>query len=859
MRIEDRKKLDRIDRQRNDFYYARIIVLDKDENPIQTIEGKLQPGSSVSINGSSNVRRTCNLTLIADEEKNDLTDIDNLLSANKKIRIYTGIYQNIDWGKDIIYYNNNIDASPKSVIPKAAREFGKIYINRNNTLYLKTIIIDGEEKKIIDKKSHRDFPAYYWDGYNFQKLESLYDYKNIIFWYPQGVYVITQPSLSNDASGCRISLSCQDKMCLLNGTMGGNLPASIIFDTYNQEIGKIFLEDGETLYPPVEDPNDYNIYYYNDQTFMYDKKYGWKTVDPNSIDDVIIHKNLIYDIIQTCVVNYGEEAINKVVINDVPREIKQIVRYQGSSPLYYNKRNNVFTFDESQVTDESIWQIFNYNDEIGYVWTDLIYPGNASEGNLATGIGDNVCTVLDKIVQLLGNFEYFYDIDGVFTFQEIKNYLNNSYNPLKDQNNMKPYYIDSNKSIDSADMKYNNLKIIGAENYQADYFGDQKSVYTFNENNELITAYANNPDYTNLKNDFHIWGKSQAGNVIHYHIAIKEIPQKVKNEDGTYSYPTHEVIFKKDDSNNYTGKIRMIQKEDFIGTYATVVNGALDIKNLDAVRVEGNALILNNQDPAVYKGIHVNENDSSLDLKTSGTLKQIVANDWRAELYLSGLEKIKKGDRPDKYEQELLDFFDTIYEWGYYQHPEETVKTEDDFVFEGRFKTDIVNTPNELNYFLDYLEPLDKLGGISVDDIGSKIYSYQQDKIIKLYNEEVPDLILINASWSNEYKDKILEQCTQEGQPFSNIEEGLFSTIAEGVVGYTAQETARNFLYQYTTYNESVTIQSLPIYYLDVNQRITVEDRKTGIFGDYIIKTLTLPLVPTSVMAISAVKAINRI
>ena len=37
-----------------------------------------------------------------------------------------------------------------------------------------------------------------------------------------------------------------------------------------------------------------------------------------------------------------------------------------------------------------------------------------------------LCTILDKIKNLLGNFEYYYDLDGNFIFQEVKNYLNNT-------------------------------------------------------------------------------------------------------------------------------------------------------------------------------------------------------------------------------------------------------------------------------------------------------------------------------------------------------------------------------------------------------------------------------------------------
>jgi hypothetical protein len=692
-----------------------------------------------------------------------------------------------------------------------------------------------------------------------------------------GVYVITQPSITRSTGeGCKISLACQDKMCLLNGTMGGNLPASVVFDEYDQEIGHLFINDSTETYPPVEDPNNYNIYHYNNKQYYYDYQYGWieiKNASDISSDGKVTIRTPIYDIIQTAVMNYGGEAMNRIIINDIPQEIKQITTYLGSLPLYYNPATKVFTFNESNVKEGETWHVFHYKDEIGYSWVPFVYPyanGNSSNGSaLTTSLGDNVCTVLDKIAQL-GNYEYFYDVDGNFVFQEIKNYLNNSYNPLKDQNNMKPYYIDNNKSVGSENIANNNIKIIGAENYEADYFGDQKSAYTFTEDNGLVISYSNNPDYSNIKNDFHIWGKNQNNNVLHYHLAIKEIPKKeYYDEEGILAYPEREVVFSRGEDHKFTGKIRMLQKEDFIGLYADVVNGGLDCKDNTVTYVTGNTLNIAQNSADIKNGINVsqtntrNENGQVISLnqiaiRTDGVVKKIRANDWRAELYLRGLQKIHDGERPDKYEQELLDFFDTIYEWGFYDTDKENPQ-DSDFKYSGRFKTDIVNTPNELNYFLDFLEPVGTLYGMSVDDIGSKIYSFQSDKTSKLYNDEVPDTMLINLEWSKEYQEKIRKDCTDQGQPFSNIDKSLYDSCATNIIGYTAQEKIREFLYQYTNYNESITIQSLPIYYLDVNQRITVEDAKTGIIGDYITKQITLPLVPNGTMNITAVKAINRI
>ena len=56
-----------------------------------------------------------------------------------------------------------------------------------------------------------------------------------------------------------------------------------------------------------------------------------------------------------------------------------------------------------------------YGQTAGYRLTDLIYPGD-----LIANIGESVVSVLDKIKNMLAEFEYFYDVDGRFIFQKKK-------------------------------------------------------------------------------------------------------------------------------------------------------------------------------------------------------------------------------------------------------------------------------------------------------------------------------------------------------------------------------------------------------------------------------------------------------
>jgi hypothetical protein len=53
-----------------------------------------------------------------------------------------------------------------------------------------------------------------------------------IIWFPLGLYIITNCSLSFGLDGANISLELKDKMVLLNGECGGTLPATTLLDTY---------------------------------------------------------------------------------------------------------------------------------------------------------------------------------------------------------------------------------------------------------------------------------------------------------------------------------------------------------------------------------------------------------------------------------------------------------------------------------------------------------------------------------------------------------------------------------------------------------------------------------------------------
>lgn len=373
--LTDSKFLSMLDEMRIKKHYAKITVLSfVDEKPLREIQGIATAGS-ITVNGQAALRRTISLTVSGVENENDINNIENIISINKKVKIEVGL-----------------------------------------------------ENPFENYKNYGD-----------------------IIWFPLGTYVINQATTSTTASSANISISGKDKMCMLDGTCGGTLPSAVTFH--------------ETQY---EDENG----------------------------DITIEQVPIFTIIKECVTHFGKEPEQNVIINDVDMTAKLSTKYVGQNPIWFSKDYKSFIISENAPEDENFLQHkFIYGQDVGYQETDFTYPGE-----LVFSAGDTVTSVLDKIIESLGNYEYFYDLDGHFVFQQKKNYLNYYYTPITQIN----------------------------DNYYIKAFSDSKYYYTFINAKDALSYY-NSPKYENIKNDFIVWGdKTNANGVtktIQYHLAIDEKPQ----------------------------------------------------------------------------------------------------------------------------------------------------------------------------------------------------------------------------------------------------------------------------------------------------------------------------------------------
>ena len=492
---------------------AKITILDMNEKPIAEIQGR-SLGGQVNITNSSSVRRTGNISFLPDERYSNLMDVNQLISLNKKIKIEIGYLNNTNRYNKIPttpsplpFYKDNFDILEWGQITEDPLSFTSW---GNNFLLM-------EEEEILQYQEEPYYP---------------------IFWFPLGIFGITGVSESTSSQGHTYSIDFQDKMAFLNGTCGGTFPAAISFDMdSDKEIkinsatrdssgqAKYILEETIT----IERGQVLNISGFADDSFngtwtIESFFSGGLTGDPLIIQTggaavaipiepaeakliLYARKLPIYDIIMQAVSHFGQEQKGNIIIEGVDLRAKNLLKWNGMGSLYitnsvgiYNGAAGVLT-----TTDPGANAVDSFvsGENIGYEFTNFTFPTD-----LIVEAGSTVADLLEKIKTTLGNYEYFYGIDGKLYFQEIKNYLNTSLSTKMIKDLAKDDYVVMNSNV-----------------YQ------KETVYNF-DNDELIISLNHTPNYNDIKNDFIIWGSRTLPTgeemPIRYHLAIDSKPVPVE-------------------------------------------------------------------------------------------------------------------------------------------------------------------------------------------------------------------------------------------------------------------------------------------------------------------------------------------
>ena len=783
--LYDKEFLLKLDKSKNKTIYARITALQFNESPIEYIEGRVT-GGSINIDGASAIRRTCSLTMVAQ----DFDYNDYYWGLNTKFKLEVGL-------------ENLVDST----------------------------------------------------------------YPDII-WFNQGIYLITSFNTSRSTNNFTISINGKDKMCLLNGEVSGSLESSVDFGAIEEEsadgvwtIRKIPIPEiirnavhvyaGEPYWNIViNDLDTYGLelleYRYNIPMYLYRR--------PNSIvfDNVIIENNSSVFYIEDGNGGYKDVKLKDLDYNHLDLLVDTLT---GSpTPQYvYDKVDNEYI--------PYVFAKIEYGQTAGYRVTDLTYAGD-----LIANIGESLTSVLDKIKNMLVEFEYFYDLDGRFVFQKKRSFINTLWTPIStdEQGN---YVVMENLMTASA------------------------TAYTFS-GGELITAFNNNPNLLNMRNDYSIWGQrtgvSGAAIPVHMRYAIDNKPKK-------YTQITVDDLESKLVIDNYNlkhGTILTGRSSSEVTTFTAeeydwreiVYQMALDyykyniLDDFELRLIKANPEYPTGQtgyepyyidmqgfwrqlyNPSLQGDIRKAEDDiKSLEQITIDLSKEIadlemriselnqkllddtISEDEYSEM-VENKEKLRiKRDRLGVTETNLASLNEQLEDLksdieNYYQDGDRKY-----------WNRDVFESPETINFWFDFLDTPGELQQFNVKTVGSRSKAINDSTVKSIYFRETPSVIFTNniseEDWLTGYKYIQVPEANMES---------MFTISAQGK---SAKNRLDELIYQHGYCIESATINAIPVYYLEPNTRIYLHDEETNLDGDYIISKITLPLSYDGTMSITATKA----
>lgn len=240
-------------------------------------------------------------------------------------------------------------------------------------------------------------------------------------------------------------------------------------------------------------------------------------------------------------------------------------------------------------------------------------------------------------------------------------------------------------------------------------------------------------------------------------------------------------------------------------------------------------------------------------IKTMPKITQVQSKDWRTTLYLQGLQADLQGTDSSYYYIELMNEWRKIYDITGSERRDKQIG----------FQDAVIECPTDMDFFLDFIDTTDRLNQYSVQNIGRRSKVIVDDSINCMFEPIVNDIVFIteNGYVNAEGKthDEQYQECVEKKQAFCQVPPEVYDALAVGGYYNGADIMIKDLLYQYTNFNENISINCMPIYYLEPNSRITVQSEEAGISDDFIIKSISIPLDNSGTMTISANRAATKI
>lgn len=906
--------------------FARITALSFNEQPLEFIEGKVT-GGSINVDGNSAVRRTCKLSLVAE----DVNINDFYWGLNNKFKLEIGLknkinlnYPNIIWFKQGIYVITSfksslstnkytIDISGKDkmcllngevsgILTAPSYKFHQyeIYDKKNDTITYVDIPIKDIIRNIVQVfggELAQNIIINDIDECGLQRLE----YRGDI-----PLYILKEYDTGNISN-----MTIEDKDCKI--ILGNNQyqdaklsSAEIVYDTLSAIGDEIYQEP--TKIKLVLKSGGLTPLIYTVIKIDYGMTPGYKMTDLTYAGELIANigntLTSVLDKIKTQLVNfeYFYDVDGHFIFQKKAQYITTPWGMSDDEIIYGNYANsNVFNFSDNLLitTFNNTPNLLNLKNDFSVMGTHKTVNGTEIPVHMRYGICkkptsyqpvrilQQTITVItldnnNKILDSSSTTKLFdapykepYDLSQM-RYEKIEEKI--EYEDTTVITYTENYYANKPYTTDEFDWRellyqmaidYNTLNLnddtftyklavanpqyptgkTGYEQYYTDISGFWRDMYTFNPEikytsiaadkiKDFSNLYVNNYFYPVVDKNLYSYKDCYA-----YYSNLVKVNDEIVTINGIYPFIESQCHI---NCRTINGELQASTTYYFKDAQGNFNKGTTDISILKNINIEelyikninndyvkfveqrfkeySGQLYIKNENNILYTDL-IKLNDSHLLLHDS-------ENKFIQDIITYSIDKFNNINLEDKHKQ-----FITYY------------ISDCDFNND-HWKKDISKNPENLVFWLDFLDVTGaEIEKYSSTAIGIRSKAINDKNAKSIYYRDTPSIIF----------KSIDEEAIMSGYTYIQLQPAMESLFVNSSKGKSIKDRIDELVYNHLYCIETITVQSVPVYYLQPNTKIIIQDAKTGINGEYYINKLTIPLDYKGIMNITAVKTVDNI
>ncbi len=832
--------------EKNIIKYAKVSMLNSKEQVLEEITGRITDGS-INVDGASAVRRTCSLTLVTQEI--DCNNISWVL--NSKFNLQIGIKNNINnqypdivWFPQGIYlltsYSLSISASSVS-ISLSGKDKMALLNGEIAGLFEQTTVLDSIEEELekgIYTKRQYEIDKIIYDmlyllgnelSHNII-IKDLDKYGlKLVKYIGEGNSYVRQAvkdnyRVENDYSYQTSLITDNLKICEdwvegtdVNGVdfINFNINNDYIFSSINNATGV----ENQTLFRSGQ-PNEYEYF------LLYKLSYG----------DIAGY--------QATPLVYGNDLIANPG-DTITSILDKIVSKLGGSYEYFYNLDGQFIFQKKQDYIDTSWSSFSY-----FLDNDITIVSQASP-----------------------EFLYNFTNKNLFTSLSINPAINNIKNDFIVYGQTKTGYpLHLRYAIDKKPESYISLQTDSNGNHYEYYtklpqdkVNDLVGPNKFPETNGIKPGSTADPQTTKNNYSTVYWNKHYTKQMVY------RFGKQVFFSMSENNYNKEKISI---EGNNQQG----LQAGSYVILSRNTNRDSGDryyIEKVENTLLGRKRIYISDPNKSIMAGQHfiwgswekitepstiqiINEpivlQEEEEKIEEEYNLINVV--DWRELIYQMALDFHKFGQEDnylynlqrlnpnlckngktgyEQYYTDLMGFWPDIYRYKEY-------KENNTYVIKTGWNQEKLADPNVLFYWLDFIEGGNYLDNISVFNVGHRPLVKKENSVSILFEKEILPLMFYTG-------DSIPRTTlTYYPQKLTPEESKAFSISSYPTAAKTIMDTLIN---TQTLANRSISVNMLPLFFLDVNRKIKISSEDRNLMGQFLINKLTIPLSYNGTMSVS--------